>query len=263
MSVKKLFFHEADVDNSLSRQKSNQKSSELDRPLSLYDNIKAERTSQINYSPVEIKFRFDEDLATGIMRNTSSPSAVHCNNINKQTTTLPVHKYENVFPMRNQRESDQEVKTNLIDEHSTQRSVMSPAKSSFFGLNDRESARPSDNYVGSMSDNGNAKPMSTDRPIYMNVMEPRMDELKVETSNEKSNTTPSASGCSSTTVTPSSGSPIRERTENGLKTCENNDRCKSPKFMLPETSCSSPSQVNYPRESCFSTNYVKYSNIWW
>lgn len=252
MSVTNFLFRQTDVGQSSSHPRNiqNQNSSQLDRPLSVYDNIKTE-TTQINYSLAEIKFRFDESpLTTVIMRNTSIPSAVHCNNISKQTTTLPVHKYENVhvaLQMRNKRESDHEVETNQNDEHSAQqRSVMSVAKSSFFGLNGQQTTRPNGNYDGLTEDESNTKSMSSNRHLYMNVLAPQLpNELKVQSYQEKASATSSASGSSSTTVTPSSGSPIRERTENGRK---NSDRSKSPKFMLPEASCTlSPSQVNYPQ----------------
>lgn len=252
MSVKNFLFGQTDVGQSSShlRNIQNQKSSELDRPLSVYDNIKPEITTQINYPLAEIKFRFDESpLNPCIMRNTSNPSAVHCN-INKQTTTLPAHKYENVhvaLQMRNKRESDQEVKTNQSYEHlPQQRSVMSVAKSSFFGLNNEQTARPDNNNYENLTDTGNSILMSTDRHIYMNVMTTELPkELKVQPNQEKVSATSSASGSSSSTATPLSGSPIRERTECGRNNSVYSDRSKSPKFMLPEASCSSPSQVNH------------------
>ena len=238
MPVNNFVFRQADVDHSPPHLGNNrsQINSELDRPLSVYDNINPQKNNSNTYLISEIKFRFNESrITSGTMRDSSDPNTVHCS---KQTTTLPVHKYENVhvaLQMRNKRESDQEVKINQSNEQSTQqRSVMSPAKSSFFGLNDQETSRLNSNYE--IENNTN---------LYMNIMTTQLPvELKVQSNQEKISATSSISGSSSTTVTPSDGSPVRERTENSHKNRVVCDRSKSPKFMLPESSGLSPSQVD-------------------
>lgn len=255
MSVRNFLRRQSDVNQPSSsnvRTNQNQIGSD-DRPISEYDNIKP-TTSQTHFSLGEIKFRFDDSPfpTTDIMNNnTSNSGAVHCNNNDdKQTTTLPAHQYENVLEtlqMRNKRESDQQVKANQIDEQSPQqRSVMSVAKSSFFGLNDQQKAN--DDFDKLIEDIGNATIVSNDRNEYVNVMpNESLDESKTQSIQDKVSATSSASGSSSTTVTPSSSPTRQERSENSRKNSEGSNRSKSPKFMLPEVSLtSSPSQVRKP-----------------
>lgn len=177
------------------------------------------------------------------MRNPEDASALYYN-ISKQTTTFPVHKYENVhvaLQMRNKRENDQEVNANHSDEHlNHQRSVMSAAKSSFFGLNDQQVASPNSDYEGMTDDNCEVyKLLPTERhPQSTTMNSPLSKESKRQSDQEKNSTTSSASGSSSATVSPMA-SPIKEH-----------DRSKSPKFMLPESSFLQPTQVITP--SCLN-----------
>lgn len=251
MSVRNFQRRQADVGQSTSDSKSNQNQigSELDRPLSEYDNITTNTSTlgQTHFPLGDIRFRFDDSpLTTNIMNNTSNSSAVHYNNDDKQTTTLPAHQYENVLEtlqMRNnQRESDQQVKTSQDDENSPQqRSVMSLAKSSFFGLGGQSTTE--DDFDRLIEDIGNATIITSDRNEYVNV--PPNDESKVQSNQDKVSATSSASGSSSTTVTPSSSPTRQDRGENSRKNSEGSNRSKSPKFMLPESTPSSPSQVKY------------------
>lgn len=183
--------------------------------------------------------------------NTLNQSAVHYNNSeDPQTTTLPVHQYENVsstLQARNKRESDQQVKMNQTDDRSTPRSVMSVAKSSFFGLNEQQKSA-TEEFDKLIEDLGNAQIVSSAPHQYENVPPNRdfSDESKVQANQDKVSATSSASGSSSTTATPSSSPTRQERTGNSRKNSEGSNRSKSPKFMLPESSTpSSPSQVNY------------------
>lgn len=255
MSVRNFLRRQTDVNHSSSNARTNQNQIASDnRPLSEYDNIKP-TASQTHFPLGEIKFRFDDSPfpTTDIImnNNTSNSSAVHYNNNNdnKQTTTLPAHQYENVLEtlqMRNKRESDQQVvKTNQIDEQSPlQKSVMSVAKSSFFGLNDDQQTAD-DDFDKLIEDIGNSTIVSSDRNQYVNVMPNESpDESKAQSIQDKVSATSSASGSSSTTVTPSSSPTRQERTESSRKNSEGSNRSKSPKFMLPESSPSSPSQVS-------------------
>jgi hypothetical protein len=243
MSVRKFLRRETDVNHS--RSNSTVNASELERPLSEYDNIKPP-TSQTHFPLGDIKFRFDDLPSTtkAIMNssNNVNPSAVHYNNRNgsQQTTTLPA-RYENVLDtlqMRNKRESNQQVKMNQNDERSPSRSVMSDAKSSFFGLNQQQSSAV-DEFDRLIEDIGNATIVSNDQNQYVNLP----NEFQ-SSSQEKVSATSSASGSSSTTATPSASPTRQERTGSSRKNSEGSNRSKSPKFMLPEvTSPSSMSQV--------------------
>jgi hypothetical protein len=180
--------------------------------------------------------------------NNVNSSAVHYNNRNdsQQTTTLPA-RYENVLDtlqMRNKRESDQQVKMNQNDERSPSRSVMSDAKSSFFGLNQQQSSAV-DEFDRLIEDIGNATIVSNDQNQYVNLP----NEFQ-SSSQEKVSATSSASGSSSTTATPSASPTRQERTGSSRKNSEGSNRSKSPKFMLPEvTSPSSMSQVCCSRKT--------------
>jgi hypothetical protein len=207
--------------------------SSCDRPLSEYDNITILPSSSNSYPLAEITFRFDDSLSkTRSMNNTTNPTAVFYKDEHKQTTTkVNKHQYENVaetLQMRNGQESDQQVNLKQINENPSTRSVMSDAKSSFFGL-DRDRKQPSED------------------SHYMNVLadDTMPEESKVQSSLEKVSATSSISGSSSTTATPSS-SPIRHdpRKEN-----DESHRSKSPRLMLPESSLTSPSQVIFSDES--------------
>lgn len=254
MSVRNFLRRQTDVNQSSSssaRHIQNQSGSELERPLSEYDNIKpastiTSRQQQTHFPLADIKFRFDDlPLTTAIMSDPSNSSAVHYNNNgDKQTTTLPAHQYENVLDtlqMRSQRESDQQVKMNQNDEHLTpQRSVMSDAKSSFFGLNSQQKSTAQEDFDRLIEDMGNAQITTSDRNQYVNLMPSESPEEE-----SKVSATSSASGSSSTTATPSSSPTRQERTGSSRKNSEGSNRSKSPKFMLPETggTCT-PSQVN-------------------
>lgn len=248
MSVRNFLRRQTDVNNSSSHSKSNSTSSglELERPLSEYDNIKP-TTNQTHFPLGDIKFRFDDlPLATKSIMKDSTTSAVHYNNKNdnQQTTTLPAHQYENVLDtlqMRNKRESDQQVKMNQNDEHSPQRSVMSEAKSSFFGLNEQQQKMSADEEFDRLiEDIGNATIISSDQNQYVNLP----NESQAPSHHDKVSATSSASGSSSTTATPSASPTIQDRTGSSRKNSEGSNRSKSPKFMLPEsTSPASPSQV--------------------
>jgi hypothetical protein len=205
---------------------------EPERPLSEYDNVYDNNTpattSKSNF-PIgfgDITFRFDDSLSkTGSMSST----AVSYINEDKQTTALPQHQYENVLEtllMRNNRESDQQVSPNSNENRtSPPRSVMSDAKSIFFGL-DRQKSTTDDDHQ------------------YINLMP--TEESKVVPISDKVSATSSASGSSSTTATPSA-SPTRDNESgNRREFSEGSVRSKSPKFMLPELAPSSPNQVkNY------------------
>lgn len=255
MSVRNFLRRQTDVNQpSSSRSHQNQSVSELERPLSEYDNITttvAPTAAQTHFPLRDIKFRFD-DLpltTTTIMNNSSHSSAVQCNNNNnsngndKQTTTLPAaHQYENVLDtlqMRSKRESDQQVKMNQNEQSPQQRSVMSDAKSSFFGLNNRQAqSSTQDEFDRLIADISNTQVLASDRSQYVNLM-PRGEEEKSST--EKVSPTSSASGSSSTTATPSSSPTRQDRTGSSRKNSAASTRSKSPKFMLPEMT--SPSQV--------------------
>lgn len=263
MSVRNFLRRQTDVNHlpSHSRSHQNHNSSNLERPLSEYDNIKTtvapSTTTQTHFPLGDIKFRFDDlPLTATIMNNSShsTTSAVHCNNNHddKQTTTLPAHQYENVLDtlqMRNKRESDQQVNEQRSP-LPQQRSVMSDAKSSFFGLNSPPKSSTQDEFDRLIADISNTQITVNDRNQYVNLMPNPADESK--SSNEKVSTTSSASGSSSTTVTPSCSPTRQDRTGSSRKNSEGSNRSKSPKFMLPEmTSPASPSQVIF-----FSENSV-------
>ena len=250
MSVRNFLRRQTDVNHLASHSRSNSTSnaSELERPLSEYDNIKPP-TVQTHFPLGDIKFRFDDlPLTTKAIMNDSSnanSSAMHYNNKhdNQQTTTSPV-RYENVLDtlqMRNkQNESDQQVKMNQNDERSPSRSVMSDAKSSFFGLNQHSSAV--DEFDRLIEDIGNATIVSNDQNQYVNIP----NESQSSSNHDKVSATSSASGSSSTTATPSASPTRQERTGSSRKNSEGSNRSKSPKFMLPEVnSPSSMSQVKF------------------
>lgn len=239
MSVRNFLRRQTDVNHSASysRSSSTQNASELERPLSEYDNIKP--ATQTHFPLGDIKFRFDDlSLTTKATMNNANSSAVHYNNRN-DGQTAPA-RYENVLDtiqMRNQRESDQQVKMNQNDERSP-RSVMSDAKSTFFGLNQQQQSAV-DEFDRLIEDIGNATIVSNDQNQYVNL--PNESQ---SSSHEKVSATSSASGSSSTTATPSASPTRQERTGNSRKNSEGSNRSKSPKFMLPEvTSPSSMSQV--------------------
>ena len=245
MSVRNIQRRQTDVN-----QTSSLSQSRSERPISEYDNIKpsalATTTSRQTHFPLtEIKFRFDDLSSTTktIMNDSNSSnsnsSAVHYNeNVNKQTTTLPAHhQYENVLDtvqMRNKRESDQQVKMNQNE----QRSVMSDAKSSFFGLNSPQKSQSEVEFDKLIEDMGNVTILSSDQNQYVNIP----NEEASKSNHEQVSATSSASGSSSTTVTPSSSPTRQDRDGSSRKNSEGSNRSKSPKFMLPETT-STPSQV--------------------
>lgn len=248
-SVRSLLRRQADVNHSSRSNSQNRSGLEPERPVSEYDNIKPSAI-QTHFPLSDIKFRFDDSpFPTSIMNNnTTNQSAMHYNNSeDPQTTTLPVHQYENVSSTlqarSKQRESDQQVK--MID-RSPPRSVMSPAKSSFFGLSSDQQKSPTDEEFDKLiEDIGNA---SIVPHKYENVPPNRdfTDDSKAQSNQDKVSATSSASGSSSTTATPSSSPTRQDRTGNSRKNSEGSNRSKSPKFMLPESSTpSSPSQVNY------------------
>lgn len=234
MSVKNNLRRSTDVDCSSPQLRNikSHNSADLERPLSEYDNIKTIAPGRTNFTLAGIQFRFTDSP----LQSSLSSNAMHRNNEDQtQTTTLPAHKYENVLEtlqMRNKQESDQQVKTN----HDGPRSAMSVARNNFFGLNTSQTSNM-DDLNKLIEDIGNAKIVASDRVHYENI-----DESKVQ---DKVSATSSKSGSSSTTVTPSA-SPTREgRPNSSRKNSEGSNRSKSPKFMLPEASPSSPSQVKY------------------
>ncbi|CRK91154.1 CLUMA_CG004839, isoform A [Clunio marinus] len=262
MPVRNFLRRQQDVNNLAYKRNSTEKPVNLgpERPISEYDNITHASVTQ--YPFADLKFRFDYSPSTStIMNNLENSSDVRSNN-NKETTTLPVnhHQYENVLDtlqLRNQqRESDQQVKMNQNDAHSSlspQRSVMSDAKSSFFGLNKaQEKSSTQEEFEKLIDDMSNARILlENPNPHYVNVPSNETTERKekdMQTSKEQSmSATSSASGSSSTTATPSS-SPLRQdRKGNCRKNSESSSRSKSPKFMLPETTTlpSTPSQAVY------------------
>ena len=88
MSVRNFLRRQTDANNSSSHSKSNSTSSgsELERPLSEYDNIKP-TTNQTHFPLGDIKFRFDDlPLATKTIMKDSTSSAVHYNNKNDKST---------------------------------------------------------------------------------------------------------------------------------------------------------------------------------
>lgn len=244
MSVRNFLRRQTDVNHSAShsRSSSTPNASELERPLSEYDNIKP--ASQTHFPLGDIKFRFDDSpLTTKAIMNDSNPSAVHYNN----NQPLPA-RYENVLDtlqMRNRRESDQQVKINQNDERSPPRSVMSDAKSlraEFFGLNQQQQSSAVDEFDRLIADIGNATIVPNEPNQYVNLPNNECQS----SSQEKVSATSSASGSSSTTATPSASPTRQERTGSSRKNSEGSNRSKSPKFMLPEvTSPSSMSQVSY------------------
>lgn len=249
MSVRNFLRRQTDV-NPHSRSNQIQSISQLERPLSEYDNITTTpATAQTHFPLGEIKFRFDDLPLT--MNNSSTTSAVHCNINDDKQTTLPAHKYENVMEtlqMRNQRESEQHAKTSQND--SPPRSVMSDAKSSFFGLNHSQKSKADEDFDQLIEDIGNATIITQEPNQYVNLM-PAEPAEEVKANHDKVSATSSASGSSSTTVTPSASPTRHDRTSNSRKNSESSSRSKSPKFMLPESSPSSPSQV-----SCFPSTFI-------
>lgn len=256
MSVRNFLRRQTDVNHLASHSRSNStpNASELERPLSEYDNIIKPPTIQTHFPLGDIKFRFDDlPLTTKAIMNDSSnanSSAVHYNNKhdNQQTTTTSPVRYENVLDtlqMRNNlkreaNESDQQVKMNQNDERSPSRSVMSDAKSSFFGLNQHSSAV--DEFDRLIEDIGNSTIVSNDQNQYVNIP----NESQSSSNHDKVSATSSASGSSSTTATPSASPTRQERTGSSRKNSEGSNRSKSPKFMLPEVnSPSSMSQVKF------------------
>lgn len=238
MSVKNYLRRSTDVDHQSPHTITTRRSvqANFERPLSEYDNIQSTSVGKTDFCLAGIQFRFAESFpASSSMSSTANAS----NEVNSPTTTtMPAHQYENVLEtlqLRNkQRESDQQVKTN-VNENGGPRSVMSVAKSSFFGLNDSQKA--DDDVIDQLiEDIGNAKIVSSDRVQYENIVE----EPKVQ----NVSATSSASGSSSTTATPSSSPTRQERPHSSRKNSEGSNRSKSPKFMLPEVQPSSPSQVN-------------------
>lgn len=238
MSVKNYLRRSTDVDHPSPPVTTARRSAQTDfeRPLSEYDNIKSSSGGRTDFCLAGIQFRFAESFPAS---SSMSSSAIASNEVKSPTTTtLPAHQYENVLEtlqLRNnkQRESDQQVKTN---ENGGPRSVMSVAKSSFFGLNESQKADMNDDVIDKLiEDIGNAKIVSSDRVQYENIVE----EPKVQ----NVSATSSASGSSSTTVTPSSSPTRQERPHSSRKNSEGSNRSKSPKFMLPEVQPSSPSQV--------------------
>lgn len=239
MSVKNIWRRSSDVDRNSpqSRIVKNLSSVNSERPISEYDNITTTPVTRTDFPLAGIQFRFtDSPLQSGMSSN-----AMHRNNEDQtQTTTLPAHKYENVLEtlqMRNKQESDQQVKTNHVD---GPRSVMSDARNNFFGLNTSQQSNMEDDLNRLIEDIGNAKIVSSDRVQYENI-----DESKVQSNQDKVSPTSSKSGSSSTTVTPSESPTRQERPRSTRKSSEGSNRSKSPKFMLPEVSPSSPSQVKY------------------
>lgn len=236
MSVKNNLRRSTDVDrpspHAITTRSSVQ--TNFERPLSEYDNIQSASGGRTDFCLAGIQFRFTESFPA----DSSMSSTANASNEVKPptTTTLPAHQYENVLEtlqLRNkQRESDQQVKTN---ENGGPRSVMSVAKSSFFGLNDSQKANMDDDIIDKLiEDIGNAKIVSSDRVQYENIEEPKVQNVSA---------TSSASGSSSTTVTPSSSPTREDRPHSSRKNSEGSNRSKSPKFMLPEVQPSSPSQV--------------------
>lgn len=240
MSVRNFLRRQQDAQPSSSHAQSNQ-NREPARPVSEYDNITAAPIAHTHFPLADIKFRFDDSpFPTSIMNNNNASAVHYKNNDDNQTTTLPVHQYENVLEtlqLRNKRESDQQVK--MSDEQSPQRSVMSVAKSSFFGLADQQKSVTEEDFDRLIEDIGNAQIVPCERNQYVNM--PPTEQT--EESKDKVSSTSSASGSSSQTVTPSSSPTRQDRTGSSRKNSEGSNRSKSPKFMLPESSPSSPSQV--------------------
>lgn len=233
MSVKNYLRRSTDVDHQSPQEATTRRSvqTNFERPISEYDNIQSSSGGRTDFCLAGIQFRFTETIPASYNSMSSTASEVK----SPTTTTVPAHKYENVNSVlqlrNNKRESDQQVKTN---ENGGPRSVMSVAKSSFFGLNDSQKAN--DDVIDKLiEDIGNAKIVSSDRVQYENLVE----EPKVQ----NVSATSSASGSSSTTVTPSSSPTRQERPHSSRKNSEGSNRSKSPKFMLPEVQPSSPSQV--------------------
>lgn len=240
-SVKNYLRRQADVNHfpsTSSRSNPNPSSPEVERPLSEYDNLSI---STLQSQLADIKFRFDD----------MSSSQQNSNNNNNSPSTIPSHKpkYENVLEtvqMRNKRESDQrQVDMNQSDsgEHSMNRSVMSEAKSSFFGLNPSVTAPTITSSANNSRDNelekliedcANMKIVSSnDIQQYVNLIS------NGEVDGVKASPTSSASGSSAMTASPSE-TPTRSERKNSEAS---SNRSKSPKFILPDIT-SSPSQVS-------------------
>lgn len=241
MSVRNILRRSADVDRSAPDSKGNRSQDQTDfqeRPLSEYDNIQPSIGGRTNFTLAGIQFRFTDSLTQShnMSSNEMHHHHHHPSNKTQTTTQLPAHQYENVLEtlqMRNSKqESNQQVKLNHDDGPLT---LMSVAKSSFFGLNEsQENANMEDDLNKLIEDIGNAKIVSNDRVQYENIAEEPKDKVSA---------TSSASGSSSTTVTPSASPTRHERPHSSRKDSEGSNRSKSPKFMLPEVSPSSPSQV--------------------
>jgi hypothetical protein len=278
MSVRNFLRRQVDVNSSSSRNNNNNcdKTEVNTRPLSEYDNIT--NFNRSDFPLVDIQFRFD-DLSMSSVRNmmnnnssNSSTSAMHNNNesLNQTITTSSSssqpatahHKYENVLDTLQQRSSasqnnnenqNQQVKNMNMSQQSnddnsprsssssyTQRPVMSDAKSSFFGLNASQQKAKADEELDKLiEDIGNAKIVANDRNQYVNF--PPEDK-----NSQNSDKTPSASGSSSTTATPSETPTRQDKIESRKSSESGSSRSKSPKFMLPGSTgaISSPSQVN-------------------
>jgi hypothetical protein len=252
-SVKTFLRRQQDVNHfpssSSSRANQNQNSPEVERPLSEYDNL-ATSAVQTHFPLADIKFRFD-DLPSAMSSSSQNSSTVNYNNNNN---SRQVHSYENVVDtvkMRNKRENNdqQQVKMDQTDGNALNwnRPVMSEAKSSFFGLSNSQKDNNNDNNNDLeilIEDCANITIVTQNDVQYVNLCE---DLNRITNSNaDKVSATSSASGSSSLTATPPSISPAREHRKNS----EGSSRSKSPKFILPETSSASPSQVIFSLSFC-------------
>lgn len=241
--VKSFVRRQADVSQQFqsSREKQNQSSPQVERPLSEYDNLQTITTNSSSSKPAlqthfplaDIKFRFD-DLQTANTTAAMSSSTRNSNNNNNISAIIKPH-YENVIDtvqMRNKRESDQRQVMDQSDGH-LPRPAISEAKSSFFGLNhpENEGGR-NDDLEKLIEDCANIKIITNDVQ-YVNLPNDNDDVNKISVS-----ATSSASGSSSITATPSA-SPTRETRTCSRKDSVGSNRSKSPRFLIP-----SPSQVS-------------------
>lgn len=243
--VRNFLRKQTDVDHHNTSTAVASKSPELERPLSEYDNL----TTLTTQTHFDIKFRFDDSPLN--MNSLEEASSCNNNNSNNNNTSLPQSskpRYENVPNTAQIRESDQQVKINQNDEHSpsNHRSVISDAKSTFFGLTHPIHHQPNNDDFNELLDDDDKRDgaIINSQNQYVNVMPNDLEEELCKSpsniNHDKVSATSSASGSSSTTATPSASPTRHDRTDNSRKNSEGSNRSKSPKITLPEAS---PSQV--------------------
>jgi hypothetical protein len=197
-----------------------QRSPEVERPLSEYDNLQLiaspKNTSHHNYTTVD-------DIQNNNFVDFQQEATAMTSSAQSNYTNLKP-QYENVMdPAKREQQGD-------LHENGTI-SAMSEAKSSFFGLNQstkNASERRNDDSAILIDDSINIKILPNE-VRYVNVTND--NDLGVSA-------TSSASGSSVVTATPSA-SPTRETRDGSRKNSFKSTRSKSPKFIIP-----SPSHVS-------------------